>query len=283
MEENKEEKVEVNKKTRTTKKKQENSRVSDILQKIEVEEEKKETTKKVKNTTENKTTKNEDKEENKTTNKTSKSNSKNKVETKKKSENKKVDKKEEKKEKDKEKEAKPKKDKEVRTNKVNKKVEKQENKELKKIEEEIKKQKKLPKEIAEKVNKKIYGNILIAIIMVIYLIFINLGYTNINQIAFITDLQVFSIALMVTTIIIFEKAYKKDSGKLTINGIEVLSLAILTMFLPRIYNRHKYLFVEIVGVASIVYVVYYFVKCIIIYAKTRKKIRKSDAKKISKK
>ena len=45
MEENKEEKVEVKKKTRTTKKKEENSRVSDILQKIEVEEKKQTKTK----------------------------------------------------------------------------------------------------------------------------------------------------------------------------------------------------------------------------------------------
>lgn len=255
MEENKEEKVEVKKKTRTTKKKEENSRITDMLEKVE-KVTKKETEKK-----------NESKE-------------------KKKSEVKKE--KQVKEEKKDEKEIKSKKQKEE-TNKekaskrVNKKVETEENKELEKIEEEIKKQKKLPKEISEKVKKKIYGNILMAITIVTYLIFIILGYTNINQVAFITDLQVFSIALIVTTIIIFEKAYKKDSGKLTINGIEVLALSILTMFLPRIYNQHKDIFVDVVGIASIAYVVYYSVKCIIIYAKTRKKIRKSDAKKIAKK
>lgn len=158
-----------------------------------------------------------------------------------------------------------------------------ENSELEKIKQEINKQKKLPKEIVEKVSKKVFINVVIAISIVIYFIFINLGYININKEAFITDLQVFSIALIITTVIIFEKAYKKDSGKLTIYGIELLILSIITMLLPRIYNQYTEIFVEIVGISSIAYVVYYLIKCIIIYAKTRRKIRKSDVKKIAKK
>jgi len=158
----------------------------------------------------------------------------------------------------------------------------EENEELKKIEEEISKQKKLPKEISEKLNKKIFENLIMVISIVIYLIFIILGYMNINTNAFITDLQVFSIALIITTIIVFEKAYKKDSGKLTIHGIEILILSIITMILPKIYYQYENIFVDVVGIVAILYVLYFTIKCIMIYVKTRKKIRKSDVKKIAK-
>jgi len=158
----------------------------------------------------------------------------------------------------------------------------EENEELKKIEEEINKQKKLPKEISEKLNKKIFENLIMVISIVIYLIFIILGYMNINTNAFITDLQVFSIALIITTIIVFEKAYKKDSGKLTIHGIEILILLIITMILPKIYYQYENIFVDVVGIVAILYVLYFTIKCIMIYVKTRKKIRKSDVKKIAK-
>jgi len=158
----------------------------------------------------------------------------------------------------------------------------EENEELKKIEEEISKQKKLPKEISEKLNKKIFENLIMVISIIIYLIFIILGYMNINTNAFITDLQVFSIALIITTIIVFEKAYKKDSGKLTIHGIEILILSIITMILPKIYYQYENIFVDVVGIVAILYVLYFTIKCIMIYVKTRKKIRKSDVKKIAK-
>ena len=46
---------------------------------------------------------------------------------------------------------------------------------LEKIEEEIKKQTTIPDEKKMKINKRIFQNIIIAVIIVLYFIFINLG------------------------------------------------------------------------------------------------------------
>ena len=112
--------------------------------------------------------------------------------------------------------------------------------------------------------------------------FINLGYTNINPKVFETDLKVFSITLIITTIVIYEQAYKKDSGKLAINGIEMLILSIVIMILPMIYIKYNDLFMTIVTIISFLFGIYYVAKSIIIYIKMKKTIRKSDVKKIAK-
>lgn len=324
MEESNEQSTQEKKKTRATKSKKEvNSRISDVIQRLEVEEKEKikKTTPKVK-----KETKKQDVEKEKETSTNSKakvtSTKANKIEksiskkssqsdknVKDKKENKeKSDKKEEtKKVATNKKENKIQKDKKVSNEeadkvvidkkektvanseekkskkKINKKEEPTPGEKMQKIEEERKKQKKLPKEIKEKVNKAIFSNFIIAIAISIYLIFINLGYTNINEEAFITDLQVFSITLIITTILVFEHAYKKDSGKITIYGIETLVLSIVTMILPRIYNENKELFVDIVGCVSIIFIIYYFIKCMVIYFKTKRRVRKKEMKKIAKK
>lgn len=153
---------------------------------------------------------------------------------------------------------------------------------LEKIEEEIKKQTTIPEEKKLKINKRIFQNIILAIIIVLYFIFINLGFYNIEPSKFIKDLQVFSIITIGITIIIFEKAYKKDSGELAIYGIESLILSIctlLTIFIGINYNNK---FSYIINTIAILFATYYVGKSIVIYIKLRKKALKrvSDIDKI---
>lgn len=153
---------------------------------------------------------------------------------------------------------------------------------LEKIEEEIKKQTTIPEEKKLKINKRIFQNIILAIVIVLYFIFINLGFYNIEPSKFIKDLQVFSIITIGITIIIFEKAYKKDSGELAIYGIESLILSIctlLTIFIGINYNNK---FSYIINTIAILFAIYYVGKSIVIYIKLRKKALKrvSDIDKI---
>ena len=153
---------------------------------------------------------------------------------------------------------------------------------LERIEEEIKKQTTIPDEKRLKINKKIFQNIMLAIGIVLYFIFINLGFINLEQSKFIKDLQVFSIITIGITIIIFETAYKKDSGELAIYGIEFLILSIctlLTIFIGINYNNK---FSYIINIIAILFAIYYVGKSIIIYIKLRKKALKrvSDINKI---
>ena len=153
---------------------------------------------------------------------------------------------------------------------------------LEKIEKEIKKQTTIPDEKKLKMNKRVFKNILIAIIIVLYFTFINLGYYNIEPLKFLVDLQVFSILTIGITIVIFEIAYKKDSGELTIYGIESLMLSICTLLTIYVGMYYKNKFSYIINTISMLFAIYYVGKSIIIYTKMKRKAlkRASDIEKI---
>ena len=151
-----------------------------------------------------------------------------------------------------------------------------------KIAKTIENKKKLPKEEKRKLYKKMFTNIMIACAITIYLIFVNLGFLNIKPEIFVTDLEVFSISLIVVTIIIFEKAYKKDNDTIAIFGIETLLLAIITlisMYIFKIYPEKYMLFIVCFG---ILFDIYYIIKSIVTYVIGKKIYRNSvsDVKEI---
>lgn len=156
--------------------------------------------------------------------------------------------------------------------------------ELKEIEQEIKKQTNISEDRKKKITKKLFENIVLAITIIIYFIFINLGYYNINETKYLVDLKVFSIITIGITIVLFEKAYKKDSGYITIYGIEMLVLSILTLLTTYFYVAYKNKFPYIMNVVSILYGIYYVGKCIVIYVRMKKDAlkRTNDIHKITK-
>ena len=156
---------------------------------------------------------------------------------------------------------------------------------LEKIAEERKKQVSLPIEEKNKINKELFINIILAIAIVLFFFFINMGYINIKESTYTTDLQVFSIAAIAITIFIFEKAYKKDDDKIALLGIEMLALSICTLLTNYIYKYHNNVFVYIINVISMLFGIYYVGKSIIVYKKMRKEALKnlSDVRKIIKK
>lgn len=156
---------------------------------------------------------------------------------------------------------------------------------IQEIEKEIKSKKTMLPEETKEINKEVFKNIIIAIVISLYFIFINLGAINIETNVFITDLKVFSVALMVLTVILFEYSYKKENTKTCINGIECMVLSIFTMFLPYIYTILIDRFTAIIVMVSLIFAVYYVAKAILTYYKMRKKYfkDKSDISKIIKK
>lgn len=158
-------------------------------------------------------------------------------------------------------------------------------KELETIEKEIKKQTIIPKEKMNKIYAKVFENILYAMVILLYFILINIGSTSIRQDIFITDLKVFSITSIIVTICVFEYAYKKESGKYTIHGIELLILSICTLLSIRIYTIYNRKFISAIASIALLFAIYYVGKSIIIYVKEKKKAKKitNDIFKISKK
>jgi len=259
-------------KKKTTKKSETNDRIINVIEKIEEEAEKEEK-KKVNNKKDNVATENKKTTTKKTTSKDTKASTKN----------------------TKSKENKQSGEKKTTNNKENKALEKTKNtknnlsikqqEELEKIEEEIKKQTTLPKEKMNKIYMKVFGNILFAIIVLIYFILINIGFILSNPTVFITVLKAFSIACIIITICVFEYAYKKDSGKYAINGIELLALSICTLLSIRIYTIYNSKFIGAVTSFALLIAIYFVAKSIIIYIKKKKQIKKqiSDIHKIAKK
>ena len=119
--------------------------------------------------------------------------------------------------------------------------------------------------------KKLFKNIMIAIVISIYFIFLNLGSVNIEKDIFLTDIKVFSMIILGISIIIFEKAYRKDSGEITINAIETLVLASYTLSIIYVTNLFKFDFRYYVLTSSYIFSIYYVFKDIIIYTRENRK------------
>lgn len=148
---------------------------------------------------------------------------------------------------------------------------------------ELKSKKKLPAEELKKINKRVFQNVFLAIVIMFYLDFIILGFVNIENSVFITDLKVFGMALLLVTIGIFEYAYKKDSGKHIIHGIEILLLAFITILLIYVSLMWSNKFIYITAFVSYAFAIYYVAKSIIIYKKMKKEYFLEEMKKIIKK
>lgn len=145
---------------------------------------------------------------------------------------------------------------------------------IEKMKKNIEESKKLPKEQLDKMNKRVFNNILIAIFVMLYFYFINLGSVNIVPQKLELDLKVFSVITILITIIIFEIAYKKDSGIIAIYGIESLLISLSTLFLAYLFTIYTKTFHLIVFEISLAFAIYYVLKSIIIYLKMKKAYNK---------
>lgn len=153
---------------------------------------------------------------------------------------------------------------------------------IQEIKQTIKKKQNLPKEEIEKINKVLFQNIIIAVCITIYFIFLNLGNANINPDIYLTDLKVFGICVLFLAIAIIEKAYKEDNGTIAIYGIEMIVLAIVTLSLIYVKLMYSSIYAFVITSISYILVIYYLIKSIIIYIKKRHEYFVNGMKKIIK-
>ena len=172
-----------------------------------------------------------------------------------------------------------------KTKKISKRELKQKKENIEKLAEVIENKKRIPKDELKKLNNKVFENILIAIMVMLYLYFIILGSINIATDAFLTDLKVFSILTLLLAIILFEKSFEKSNRNLCIHGIEILVLAIVTLSSIYTYSLFVDKFKLIIAISSFAFGIYYILKSIIIYIKLKKHYYKkeNDIKEIIKK
>jgi len=138
---------------------------------------------------------------------------------------------------------------------------------LDKIEKELKNEKRKvrKKPDNQKLKKDIIRNILICAIITIYFIFIGLGVKTIPVTEYLMDLKTFSIFTVIITVIIFEKAYKKDEDYLIVHGLEMAVVGIATLVLLNLYALENGNFNSILHWIMVGIAIYYGIKILAIY------------------
>lgn len=153
-----------------------------------------------------------------------------------------------------------------------------------KMVEEISQKRKMTPEVKDNLNKRILINCLIAIGIIIYICTINAVYIYASPDVISVLEKVFPMIFMALTIGVFEVAYRKDSGKIAVVGIELMVCSILIMYIPQIYANFEKTFCIKLAFMPIFFAIYYIAKSIIIYKKTEKHYQNnlSDVKEIVK-
>ena len=118
--------------------------------------------------------------------------------------------------------------------------------------------------------KKILKNLLVAIGIIIYFMILVLANTRMNTERLANDIKVFSGTFLVLGILALEKAYKKDSGKIAIIGIELLVLSFHSLSIMHMVNIFKCDFQFYLIISSAIVAGYYILKGIVTYTKDRK-------------
>lgn len=156
---------------------------------------------------------------------------------------------------------------------------------IEKIEKEIDEKTKMPNDKKDNVKKEIITNIVIAGIAILYLVFIILGSRGTVKNIRTIDINIFSCIFLGTAIVLFEIAYRKDSGALAMHGIESLLVATFTLFLPYIIFELGALHRKYYIYSCVFIIIYYILKSIYlaIYAKVKYMNTISDVREIVKK
>lgn len=138
------------------------------------------------------------------------------------------------------------------------------------------------KEVSEKYMKKIYLNVLKAIIIVLYFFVLNVACENVNPQYLKKGIELCTMILLFISIFIFEWAYRKDDDDLAIQGIEILILSAYTLTSQHITKKFDFPLKNYLLVASYIFAIYFILKCIVVYTKGRKEMAEnlSDIKEI---
>ena len=133
--------------------------------------------------------------------------------------------------------------------------------------------------------KKIYLNVLKAIIVVVYFLVMNLACENMETQYFERGVQLCTMIFLFISIFIFELAYRKDEDDLAIQGIEILILSAFILTSKHISKKFNFDFKNYSLVASYIFAIYFVLKGIVVYTKGRREMAEdlSDIREIVKK
>jgi len=116
----------------------------------------------------------------------------------------------------------------------------------------------------EKKFKKIFTNILLAILIVLFFGITLLKKIKVSDIQFENFLKTSSVVCLVLSLILFENSYYKDNENLFLNAIEIAGLGICVLYLLNITIKQNISLNFCIIIMIAAFVLYYIVKSIII-------------------
>lgn len=139
------------------------------------------------------------------------------------------------------------------------------------MQEKIAKERQLPNDIKEKLNNITFINLIISVALMIYVIVVNLLLMNATVEIFSNSAKASAFIFAIIDVILFEIAYRKESGTLAVHAIELLCISLFMLLIPYIL---VYLDANIRGIIMISPVflsIYYVGKSIMIHTLETKK------------
>lgn len=138
---------------------------------------------------------------------------------------------------------------------------------------EIEQKRKLPKNVKENIKTNIFHTLIAALIIVAYLVAINLIYYNFEHNVFEQYMKYFALGIILITVVDIEIAYRKDSKKLALIGVELLVCGILSLYIPYIYLHTTAYLRNIIMILPAMLLLYYTFKSYIIFKQNQFKHR----------
>lgn len=146
---------------------------------------------------------------------------------------------------------------------------------LEKLEEELESKRKLPKSQKRKLFRKCRTNVIILITILVYLILLRIGETNIQTETYVMILKILNIVLIIGTIIMIEISYRYNKNEMILHSIESLIVSFFTLFLIPAYSLYYGKFYKVIIVGVVLSTVYFLLKCIIIIIRFKRAYHKS--------
>ncbi len=145
---------------------------------------------------------------------------------------------------------------------------------------EIEQKRKLPQNVKENIKTNIFHTLIAALIIFVYLVAINLMYYKFEHNIFEHYMKYFALGIIIITVIDIEIAYRKDSKKLALIGVEMLVCGILSLYIPYIYLHTTAYLRNSIMILPVALLIYYGFKSFIIFKQNQFKHRNnlSDVK-----
>lgn len=154
-------------------------------------------------------------------------------------------------------------------------MKREQKKNIEKLEKVLENKKKLPDDYKKRIRKKILKNLVFVISIMLYISLLYLGMYNMPTDLFTLCLKVISMLLALIAIVFFEIGYKKDNEEIWLHGVEIVSMAIFSLYLIYLYSIFYSNFVVLILSAGIISLTYYAIKIMIINRKIEKEYKKS--------